>query len=191
MKRGSREDFFEEHDLAPEKQHLTDASLSRTSSTSILFCGNSFTTRNSVPETIEDMCKQRGLPVSVSVMAKGGASLKQHWNAEPFNDGASYDMVVLQEQSTLPVKNKDRFFANVKLFAGSDKIKQLILFGTWARSDTREHGKLISDAYSHIAAECGCKCALVGDVFMAVGEKISLYDKDKVRNYIIMQRFFC
>jgi|JI10StandDraft_1071094.scaffolds.fasta_scaffold1265726_1 hypothetical protein len=71
----------------------------------ILFVGNSFTSRNDVPGLVKSMAEQRDLACSVELVSKGGASLKRHWNAGAL-ENREFDVVVLQEQSTLPVKNK-------------------------------------------------------------------------------------
>jgi hypothetical protein len=49
----------------------------------------------------------------------GGASLPTHWNkgeAVSAIESGRYDYVILQEQSTLPIKNARRMHENVRLF---------------------------------------------------------------------------
>jgi hypothetical protein len=83
--------------------------------TKILFVGNSFTTRNNVPEMISEMCKQRNICVQTKVVAKGGASLKQHWNANALG-GDEWDFVVLQVRLNNERKAKRKIFSFFKKY---------------------------------------------------------------------------
>src|SRR5687767_3452129 len=85
----------------------------------ILFVGNSFTQRNNLPGLIAKMAETRGHELRHTLISAGGASLRQHWNAGKAPraiESGDYDRVVLQEQSTLPIKNAARFAENVRLF---------------------------------------------------------------------------
>src|SRR5437016_5252050 len=109
----------------------------------ILFIGNSFTARNNLPGLIAQMAAARGHSMEHRLISAGGASLRQHWNAgealKAIKDG-DYDYVVLQEQSTLPIKNPRRMHENVRLF--DDAIKaaraRTVLYMTWARQHAPE-----------------------------------------------------
>ena len=107
----------------------------------MLFIGNSFTQRNNLPGLLAELAAGRGLRVKHELISMGGASLRSHWNAGRAANAietGSYDYVVLQEQSTLPVKNAKRMAENVRLFdalikrAGS----KTVLYMTWARQHT-------------------------------------------------------
>src|SRR5256885_12808708 len=85
----------------------------------VLFIGNSFTARNDVPGMIEQLAASRGKTLEHRLISAGGASLRMHWNKGAAREaiaGTRYDYVVLQEQSTLPVKNAKRFHENVRQF---------------------------------------------------------------------------
>ena len=88
--------------------------------TRILFIGNSFTFRNDLPSLLTDMAATSGAgTLETSMVVAGGASLRQHWNATDAHEtlrSSTWDYVVLQEQSTLPIKNAGRFHENVRLF---------------------------------------------------------------------------
>src|SRR5947209_6607839 len=87
--------------------------------TRILFIGNSFTARNDLPSLIAELAKARGIGLEHKLLSIGGASLRTHWNkgeAQSEIQQGSYDFVVLQEQSTLPIKNAARMRENVLLF---------------------------------------------------------------------------
>jgi len=110
---------------------------------SVLFIGNSFTARNDLPGLIVKMAAVKGKRIDHKLISAGGASLRRHWNgASARKEIASgrYELVVLQEQSTLPIKNVRRFYENVRLF--DDAIKaagaKTVLYMTWARKHTPE-----------------------------------------------------
>src|SRR5437764_9334948 len=90
----------------------------------VLFIGNSFTARNDLPGLVARLAAARGKTVRHRLISAGGASLRTHWNAgeaaRAITDGG-FDHVVLQEQSTLPVKNAGRMHENVRLFDAAIK----------------------------------------------------------------------
>src|SRR5262245_47385466 len=84
-----------------------------------LFVGNSFTARNDLPGLVARLAAARGKRLEYRLISAGGASLRAHWNAGEAQKAIAegrYDCVVLQEQSTLPVKNAKRMHENVRLF---------------------------------------------------------------------------
>ena len=90
----------------------------------VLFVGNSFTARNNLPGLIAQLAAARGRSFEHRLISAGGASLRRHWNAgEALKAIASgrYDAVVLQEQSTLPVKSAKRMHESVRLFDAAIK----------------------------------------------------------------------
>jgi hypothetical protein len=97
---------------------------------------------------------------SVSLVSTGGASLRTHWNAgealKQIQDGR-YDRVVLQEQSTLPVKNAKRMHENVRRFAEAIQTAgaKTVLYMTWARRNAPESQQAITDAYTVIGRDLG------------------------------------
>src|SRR5262245_59139929 len=104
----------------------------------VLFIGNSFTARNDLPGLIAQLAEARGKGLQHRLISAGGASLRTHWNAgealKAIQEG-QYDCVVLQEQSTLPVKNAKRMHENVRLFNEAIKAAgaKTVLYMTWAR----------------------------------------------------------
>jgi hypothetical protein len=153
----------------------------------VLFIGNSFTARNDLPGLIARLAAARGKRLEHRLISAGGASLRRHWNAgearKAIEEGR-YDCVVLQEQSTLPVKNADRMHENVHLFdeairaAGS----RTLLFMTWARLNAPESQRAITDAYTGIGGELGATVVPVGlawQRFLRRHERPVLYDKDQ------------
>ncbi len=109
----------------------------KSKSSKMLFIGNSFTARNNLPGLIADLGLSPGRDHRAPVdQRRRCVSLRRHWNAgvapEAIRNGG-FDFVVLQEQSTLPVKNAERMHESVRLFdqvireAGSNTV----LYMTW------------------------------------------------------------
>ena len=136
----------------------------------MLFIGNSFTTRNDLPGLLGTIAKPgRGITVESKVISAGGASLRRHWNAGAANtitDG-KWDYVVLQEQSTLPIKNSNRFHENVREFVPAMKAGGtiMVLFMTWAREQVPENQKLLTDSYNDIGEELGATVVPAGSAW--------------------------
>ena len=153
----------------------------------LLFIGNSFTQRNDLPSLIAAMAAERGLRIQHKLISAGGASLRTHWNAGRAAEaisGGRYDYVVLQEQSTLPLRNAKRMAENVRLF--DETIKQAesetVLYMTWARQNAPESQTTITDAYNSIGAEVGAVVVPVGvawQKFIVKHDRPLLYDRDQ------------
>lgn len=153
----------------------------------ILFIGNSFTARNDLPGFIEQLAAARGKNFEHRLISAGGASLRMHWNSgqalKAIKEG-HYDYVVLQEQSTLPVKNAKRMHENVRLFDEAVKAAKAktVLYMTWARQHSPESQKAITDAYTSIGRELGATVVPVGSVwkkFLSKHDEPVLHDKDQ------------
>jgi hypothetical protein len=158
-----------------------------TGSLKVLFIGNSFTARNNLPSLIAQLAAARGKILQHDLISAGGASLRMHWNVgkalKAIQDD-HYDSVVLQEQSTLPVKNAKRMHENVRLF--DDAIKnagsKTILYMTWARQHAPESQQTITDAYTSIGEELGATVVPAGVAwknFLSKHEQPVLHDRDK------------
>jgi hypothetical protein len=153
----------------------------------ILFIGNSFTQRNGLPELLAAMAAEREVRVEHDLISAGGASLRRHWNAGKAKQAirtGGYDYVVLQEQSTLPVKNAQRMGETVRLFdewirqAGS----QTALYLTWAREHAPESQQAITEAYQSLGKELRAAVVPVGVAWQQVLAKhdgLILYDRDQ------------
>src|SRR5262249_39822686 len=104
----------------------------------VLFIGNIFTARNDPPGLIARLAAARGKTLEHRLFSAGGASLRTHWNAgdalKAIQSG-QYDHVVLQEQSTLPVKNAKRMHENVRLFDEASKParRRTVPYMPWGR----------------------------------------------------------
>jgi hypothetical protein len=153
----------------------------------VLFIGNSFTARNDLPGLIAQLAAARGRGLRHRLISAGGASLRTHWNAgaalKAIQDGR-YDWVVLQEQSTLPVKNGRRMHENVRLLDEAIKAAgaKTALYMTWARRNAPQAQQAIADAYLGIGREVGATVVPVGlawQHFLSKHDHPVLHDKDQ------------
>ena len=157
------------------------------SSLNVLFIGNSFAARNNLPGMVATLAGAAGARMDHRLITAGGASLRMHWNkgeAQRAIADGGYDYVVLQEQSTLPVKNAARMHENVRLFhpvieeAGA----KTALYLTWARQHSPSTQQAITGAYQSIGREIGATVVPVGVVwqrFLAEHDTPVLYDRDQ------------
>ena len=134
-----------------------------------LFIGNSFTARNDLPGLIERLAAASGARFVSQLISAGGASLNRHWNAgkavQAIKSG-EFDFIVLQEQSTRPIKNPRLMHESIRLYdpvireAGS----KMALYLTWARkhAPAPKSQNAINDAYTSIARELGATVVPVG-----------------------------
>lgn len=155
-------------------------------SLNVLFIGNSFTARNDVPGLIARLAEARSRGLEHRLISAGGASLRAHWNAgealKAIQTGG-YDFVVLQEQSTLPVRNATRMHENVRLFDEAIKAagSKTVLYMTWARRQAPESQKAITNAYTTIGRELDAIVVPVGVVwerFLKKHDRPVLHDRD-------------
>jgi uncharacterized protein DUF4886 len=154
---------------------------------SVLFIGNSFTARNDVPGLVAQLAQSRGNQLQHRLISAGGASLRMHWNkgdAQKAIQQMRYDYVVLQEQSTLPIKNPLRMHENIRLFDQAIKASgaKTALYLTWARQNAPETQKAITNAYMAIGEELGAAIVPVGIAwqnFIRKHTRPVLHDADK------------
>jgi hypothetical protein len=152
----------------------------------ILFVGNSFTSRNGLPGLLQGLAGARGIDLRHTLISAGGASLRQHLNAGRALDaiaGGGYDTVVLQEQSTLPIKNPARMRENVRDFHTAIEAAgaRTALYLTWARRNAPDTQQALTSAYAASAAELGATLVPVGVVwqrFLATHDQPALHDED-------------
>jgi hypothetical protein len=152
----------------------------------VLFVGNSFTARNDLPGVVAALASAAGERLDHRLITAGGASLRMHWNkgeARRAIRAGGYDAVVLQEQSTLPVKNAARMHENVRLFDAEIRAAgaKTVLYMTWARQHAPESQRAITDAYESVGRELGATVVPVGvawERFLRKHEKPALHDRD-------------
>jgi hypothetical protein len=163
------------------------AKPSREALLKVLFIGNSFTARNNLPNLISQLAEARGLHLQHLLISAGGASLRMHWNkgdAKKAILATRYDYVVLQEQSTLPVKNPLRMHENIRLFDEAVKGSgaKTALYLTWARKNVPETQSAITEAYAAIGEELGATIVPAGvawESFLRKHKQPELHDPDE------------
>jgi hypothetical protein len=152
----------------------------------VLFIGNSFTARNDLPGLIAAIADAAGKPFKHQLISAGGASVRRHWNGgealRAIRSG-KYDYVVLQEQSTLPIKNPDRMHESVRLFDAAIRAAgaKTALYLTWARKHAPETQAAITEAYQSIGRELGATIIPAGVAwqrFLREHATPVLHDKD-------------
>jgi hypothetical protein len=153
----------------------------------ILFIGNSFTQRNDLPSLVAGLLEAGGgEPIETERVIANGASLRRHWNggtARERLEAGSWDLVVLQEQSTLPIKNRARYHENVRLFHPLIQAQgaRTALYLTWARRHAPESQRELDAAVDEIAGELDTVVVPVGPAWeqvLAHPSAPELYDTD-------------
>jgi hypothetical protein len=173
--------------LATQRKVYLDMGIRRIAPLNVLFIGNSFTARNDLPSLIAQLAASRGKNMQHYLISAGGASLRAHWNAglaRKAIETRHYDRVVLQEQSTLPIKNAKRMHENVRLFDEAIKAAgaKTSLYMTWARQSAPDSQQAITDAYTSIGEELRATVVPVGvawQSFLRKHDQPVLHDKDQ------------
>jgi len=153
----------------------------------VLFIGNSYTYVNNLPEIFRKLALAGNQgDVETRMIAPGGWRLKDHWEKgeapKALLDG-KWDIVVLQEQSTLGVN----YYVDGMVRIGGDQVFRPfaerwaseirragatpMLFLTWARKATPEDQAALSYAYMNAAKEFEAKVAPVGIVWERLREQ--------------------
>ena len=161
--------------------------------TRILFVGNSFTARNDLPGMLAQLAMSpdgagAGVTIEHRLIQRGGASLRMHLtkgDATAAMRDERYDYVVLQEQSTLPIKNPTRMHESVREFDATIRAagSRTVLYMTWARLEAAPDAQeRIADAYGSIGKELGAvvvPAGLAWQQYLAKHDAPPLHDKDK------------
>ena len=156
--------------------------------TRLLFIGNSYTSRYDLPRQVAALAAAADPPVAVDtrMIVAGGASLRRHWNgsqARQAIEAAAWDFVVLQEQSTLPVKNRARYAENVRLFdaLARERGARTALYLVWRRRAALDAQAKLDEAAYALATELGALVVPVGPVWQAAlreRPELALYADD-------------
>jgi hypothetical protein len=136
----------------------------------ILLIGNSYTFFN---DGIDRQLEGLAPDAFVERVAKAGYSLEDHWNdgeAVSKIQGASWDYVVLQEQSQRPVLAPASFYNFAKAFdqVVRESGAQTVLMMTWERPDSVTIGVTSTNlaiSYNQVGEKLGIKVAPVGLAF--------------------------
>ena len=166
----------------------------------ILFIGNSYTYFNDMPTLFSRLCGCNGKQAQVFSVTKGGRKLHENLDSadqitrelEAVVQQNHIDVFILQEHSTLPLLDFDRFSANITGLMKKLGAARYVLYQTWGRKagssflteqklTTRTMAVKLQQAYAKVADAVGANCAPVGRCFLAISEshpEIDLYDPD-------------
>ena len=180
-----------------------------TSPMNILFIGNSFTYYNNMPsEIFAGICSSAGYKVNVDQVTKGawnlykfssatdemGAQVRQKLNSK------KYDVVIIQEQSSTPIKNPGQFYTSVRRMLELIEANgaKPILYETWGYhenySQTAECGgsttvmeMKLRAAYTAIGEELGIDVAYAGVAMLDAYKNggLNVYDDDLHHSSVI------
>ena len=179
-----------------------DNTLDKTTPYRVLFIGNSYTYYNELWDLFAQVAESGGYTVTADHVTQGGYYLDQFTNpADPFGKELSeklaenrYDYVFIQEQSTCPFTNYERFEAAATQLHGMivENGAQCVLYQTWARetgspalSANRWTNKGMTEdlreAYETLGETLEVPVSPVGTAFYDVHthhKDIDLYDAD-------------
>ena len=109
----------------------------------ILFIGNSYTYYNDMPAIFRKLADENGKHVEVYSVTAGGRYLRQNMDADDtcamqlkaLLQDHYFDVCVIQEQSTYPVRDLDGFLKDAARLAEmlSPSVKRFVLYTTWGR----------------------------------------------------------
>ena len=159
-----------------------------TKPTSVLFVGNSYTDRNNLPGLLERLASA-GRPAKQFVTERviaNGMSLKTHWDRGIAGDSIRkqrWDYVVLQDQSTMGLKNPARLKEYAAKFNELCKANgaRSALYLTWARKDASNRQAEITAAYTEAAQAIDAVLIPVGTAWqhsLQQHPELVLHDRD-------------
>ena len=166
----------------------------------ILFIGNSYTFFNDMPSILENLARENGEDVTVFSVTKGGRRLFQNlidgdeWGTKikELCSAHSFDVLILQEQSYLPVVDEKKFIegaSGVKSLVGA---KRTVLYSTWGRKEgcllldelkmsSSEMTDALARSYERCAEAINAEISYVGRAFAKIrkeNEATELYSSD-------------
>ena len=153
----------------------------------ILWLGNSYTYVNDLPKIIAQLAKASNvdrLPAITGILP-GGERLSRHW-ANPAVQKAlqeTWDVVVIQEQSTTPIQAPDTLLKYGKLIgdAAHKAGARVVLYVTWPQKARPAAEDTIVAAYRALGSAVHAQLALAGRAWMDViaqDPKVELYQND-------------
>ena len=135
----------------------------QTDSLRVLWIGNSFTFYNDVPKMVEEMGKENGLDISVTLILKGGERFSGHLQNPELHrqlERGVWDYVIMQEFSSTPAYSTKYVAENILPYAA--KIDSLakkyspgvetIYYMTWGHKygNTRQTDYPLDDTYEQM-----------------------------------------
>ena len=154
----------------------------------VLFIGNSYTGSNNLPLMLRTLAinAREPDPVRVDRIVAAGSTLERHWkkgDAKAEIRKEKWDLVVLQEQSTRPIRERELMHRFARRFHEEIRTAraETVFFLTWSRRARLHDQYNINEAYLSIARELGAKVAPVGMAWKLATQRrpeIKLYRPD-------------
>ncbi len=154
----------------------------------VLFIGNSYTHGNNLPKMIAFLARAAGeRPLKFETSLHGGFMLQKHWDGGTAVEkirANHWDVVVLQEQSQLPVRKPEVMHRYARKLHGEiDKRgAKTVFFLTWARQHVPKMQDGLNRAYLDVAEELQADVAPAGMAWraaLAADPKLVLHAGDK------------
>jgi hypothetical protein len=150
----------------PERPPTTGARVS------LLFVGNSYTFANDLPGMVAAILRTRKISADVHAVVRYGATLTDHW-AGGFGDAPSriesghWSWVILQEQSTRPLREPGAFASAVAGFArqAAPRGTQIAVLETWAQQAHPEEQPALASATRVAAQAAGARVIPAGEAW--------------------------
>lgn len=164
---------------------------------SVLFVGNSYTYYNDMPVTVGALAESVGVPMTISVIAPGGSFLSDHviGDTDEVIAGGDFDVVVIQEQSTITAASD---LATNSTYPAAARLAEaarasgatVVFFATWGHArGNSEVGQgsyasmqdAITATYSNLGVRLAADVAGVGEAWrrwIDSGSTIPLHSSD-------------
>jgi hypothetical protein len=152
---------------------VASAPLQAGESLKVLFIGNSLTYTNDLPKMIADLAKAGGQGIfQYETEVPGGCTLEKHWKdgkALAKIKSKAWDYVVLQDNSTQPLKDPKALATYGKMFADviAEQKSKTAIYMTWAWTGQFDTQPTITKAYQDLATSTGSVLIPAGVAFDA------------------------
>ncbi len=150
-----------------------------------LFIGNSHTYYNDMPKLFQDICKENGIDMQVTMLTKGGMGLDYHAENEQTRFNilyGDYDFVILQHVAHPMGEYEVLEKAADKIMEWIRQTKAVACYlMTWTEKDNESFQAEMSDRYRKLAEKHGCLLAPVGEIWWEMIHKnpaVDLYAED-------------
>ena len=166
----------------------------------ILMLGNSYTYFFDMPRILQGLFDVNGVDARVNSITAGGRELTQNLDEKDALHAQivqacaenTYDVLVLQEQSSKAMEYYREFLHGVSGCISLVSPARTVLYATWGRKEgcdlldhfgwtTQTMTEGLAASYDAAARKCGATCAHVGKCFAAIRAKgidAELYDPD-------------
>jgi hypothetical protein len=148
-------------------------------------------TNPEIPFRIKEMAAYYGKAVAADFVVKGGALLEKHWKdgkALKLIETNHYDFVVLQDQSSVTLRNVETFRIYATKFDSVIKRSgaKTVLYMTWGYANRPQMGDTIQYEYNRLGKDLGAlvaPCGLAWKIYFKnnPGKELHISDKSHPR----------